>query len=435
MSKQAEAAELVRRCKSKLLNISDLRLFGFIIYKFDLRVVDELDLGNGYKLETACCTFINKKPTIIFITDFILKLENLKTIQFVLLHEILHFLNHHLHRVHERDRHIWNIAGDHVINSILIADMNGKLKDHIKSPNEPEPVILHELEGQNMSTEEVYEWLMTNKVINISMTANGKIKIQRPGHRDIIVEGDLDSSNNLEGIGEDTKKEIQSTIDEMKASLRAALDNSPASRSLEGSKIYEFIDQLTKVELPWDVILEACINSTMVSSPDNRSWKNINRRMAWYGYMIPHNGMIEKKDNLILLIDTSGSISMANLQKFCFVIESSLNHFDHIMVIQHDYHITDIKKYTHDEFLNHKGLGFEIHGRGGTSHKDAFEKIEKDYIEGENIGMVIALTDYESDIEPIWNQFKWKDEIPFKLVLTENHKVDPAVDDKPIYIH
>jgi hypothetical protein len=48
--------------------------------------------------------------------------------------------------------------------------------------------------------------------------------------------------------------------------------------------------------------------------------------------------------------------------------------------------------------------------------------------------MIISLTDYESDIESIWNKFKWKDEIPFKLILNKNHKVNPVVDKSPIVI-
>ena len=76
-----------------------------------------------------------------------------------------------------------------------------------------------------------------------------------------------------------------------------------------------------------------------------------------------------------------------------------------------------------------------MYGRGGTSHRDAFDLIEEDYVEGENIGMVISLTDFESDIESIWSRYNWKDEIPFKVLLTSGGRSVPVeIDDSPILI-
>jgi len=48
--------------------------------------------------------------------------------------------------------------------------------------------------------------------------------------------------------------------------------------------------------------------------------------------------------------------------------------------------------------------------------------------------MVLALTDFESNIEQLWKNYKWHKEIPFKLVLNKYKKIPEHIDKYPVII-
>jgi predicted metal-dependent peptidase len=426
------AQQLLKVCRLKILNIGCLRLFGCILYKFDILFTDD------NSIPTAICTIRNKRPTIIFNINFVNKLTNFRELLFILIHEISHFINHHLTRARDKHRHIYNLAGDHIINKMLLEDSRSSLREHIADPAKYPALVFDEIIYENWTTDEVYVWIMENKAIEILIDAEtGEISVKLPGRSTMKLSPDLNPNENETNLLSDKEaQEIETVVNEIRSEIRAAIDNNLIGKgNSSSSKIFQFIDELTKVEIPWDHLVENCINSTITISPDNRSWKNINKRMSYYNYLMPSKGTVEKKDNLYILIDTSGSISTRNLSKFCYVIEGCLHYFDHIKIIHHDTTVTNTVSIRSSEFIEKKEELFKMYGRGGTSHHQSFKAIEDDYIDNEPIGMVLALTDYESDIEYIWNDFKWKDEIPFKLILTtDRHSVNPLIDPSPIII-
>ena len=80
---------------------------------------------------------------------------------------------------------------------------------------------------------------------------------------------------------------------------------------------------------------------------------------------------------------------------------------------------------------------YNFTGRGGTSHKEVFDKIEEMIYENdEEVSLIFFLTDFESDIEHLWKsgKYRWIREIPLKLILTSKHKVPEFIDKSPIYI-
>jgi len=428
-----KANHLLKVCRLKLMNIAELRIYGCVIYRFHIEIIE------SNEIETAVFTFVNNIPTILLNVDFVCRINSVPKLQFILIHELMHFLYQFFSRVRDRDPNIYNLAQDHVINNILIHDALHSLKNHIQIPSpESNPFIIEELKSQDVSSEEAYDWLMREKVIQYIVDASSNtITIKMPGKGEQTYELDYKSADNNENSnGQENNREIENLINEIRAEIRAAIDNNLCNnRGTESSKLFEFIDKITTVEIPWDRIVENCINSTMTLSPDNRSWKYINKRMAFYGFLMPSKGFVEKKDNLYIVVDTSGSISTKDLSKFCDIIEKSLNHFENIKIIQHDAKVTHVDELNHSEFIARRNDIFKMYGRGGTSHDDAFKLIEEDYVESSPIGMILSLTDYESDIEHIWSKFKWKDEIPFKLIINrQNKKVNPIIDKSPIVI-
>jgi hypothetical protein len=427
------ANHLLKVCRLKLMNIAELRLYGCVIYKFHIEIIE------SDEMPTAVFSFINNVPTILLNVDFVCQLNSVLKLQFVLIHELMHFLNQFFSRVKDKDPKIYNLAQDHVINNILIQDSMSVLRNYIQPPDpDSKPFIINEIKDDDLTSEEVYGWLMQEKVTQyIIDTDSNSITIKFPGKPEETYDLDYKAPDKDINSGDNTEqdKNIENIVNEIKAEIRAAIDNNLCNqRGATSSKLFEFIDKITTVEIPWDRIVENCINSTMTVSPDNRSWKYINKRMAYHGFLMPSKGMIEKKDNLYIVVDTSASISSKDLSKFCDIIEKSLGHFENIKIIQHDTKVTHVDELNQSDFIARKNDIFKMYGRGGTSHDDAFKLIEEDYVESSPIGMILSLTDYESDIESIWNKFKWKDEIPFKLILNKNHKVNPIVDRSPIII-
>ena len=123
---------------------------------------------------------------------------------------------------------------------------------------------------------------------------------------------------------------------------------------------------------------------------------------------------------LVCCIDSSGSISNSDLKKFVGVILSSIKHFKKLRILVHDVDV-------HQEFVldnepNQDDILRtlrEIKGRGGTSHKPVFDRIEILNRE-ELISAAIFLTDFYSDVEEIYKKFEWIKEVPSVWVLNSD---------------
>jgi predicted metal-dependent peptidase len=200
--------------------------------------------------------------------------------------------------------------------------------------------------------------------------------------------------------------------------------------------LYEYIDKITKVEVPWEIILENAIHTTLAKSNTNRSWKNIHKRYRSLGITLPTYTNDTVLDKLYVFQDTSGSMSTEDQKKFVDILFQSINFFHSIVILQHDSSIVSTLELTRDNFEQQKEEVFKIHGRGGTSHRECFEYVEKTFFdEDEKIGIILMLTDYYSDIEYLWDRFEFHKYIPIKIICTEkNVKIPPHIDAKPIYI-
>lgn len=500
MSLDAEKEKL-RIAFMKIMNCKQIKLFGALVYKFDTQIIDDPDL-------TAFVFFNGKTPNIVFGKNLVARQE-VHQLVFVMLHEMLHFINGHHIRGMKYNRVIANMAADHVVNEVLLKDLGevdveqddgttqrtkNMIGDVCKPCDDPKPFVVEELLGKkNMTYEAVYEWLMKNKVqyVQVSQecgTCNGSSQNpkqgdgddQQPGGQPQSGEGDGESGDqegcpDCKGDGggngnnngktkykvkikgqpdqeftpdiddgpdgqQDKQEAAKGKSDELKENLRSMINasqDSSLTRGMEGGSLLEYIMELTKVVIPWDELLEIAIKNHTIPSMENRSWKNPMKRFRSHGIVIPGMGTDTTASCMVVVIDTSGSVGDDDLRKFLSICRDSLIHFDEIIVIQHDYNIKKITVVDRDNMET--GLDDVAHfaGRGGTSHQEPYEYIEKElWHEDADVGLVIMLTDYYSDVEELHNsgKFNWVEEYPVKIVLnhSEVNMVSSKVDEHPI---
>lgn len=416
--------EMLRQAILKILTRTSLKFFGCIISKFDIRTTDDP------KCRTAYCTLdkVTRKPVIVFNNTFIEnELKNVQQVMYVLLHEILHFVDGHLSPIRTKDKHqkFFNLAADHIINTLL--DSEAQMNKLIEAPE----WIYHcqEFVDKKTTLNEVYLWLMENKK-HYEFQYNSKT-----GMLDIYENGNLIGSINPD-LDDDIDEQFgEEFAEELKADIRAALRNMK-NRGNSSSDLFKYLEELVEIKLPWDVILENDIKKTRVKSTSNRSWKSLRKKLLHVA-TLPSFSTEEVQDHLYIIKDTSGSLwdNMEDQNKFANLILQSASYFKSVKVIQHDTIIQNILELDQSNFEMNREKIFEMHGGGGTSHKDVFDYIEKEYFENqEEIGMVILATDYESDVEQIWNEYEFHNFIPVKVLCTTKSVISTNVDSHPVYV-
>lgn len=222
-------------------------------------------------------------------------------------------------------------------------------------------------------------------------------------------------------IDETSSQEVKKIISEG----RAILENMKKKGSISG-KMSEYLTKLLEVKIPWTELVEKAIKTNTILEPNNRSWKQLNKFYSPIGITLPGYAMEESNEGigtLIISVDTSGSISKTILKKFSYVIEQSMKYFKSIKVLVHDVSIhqeKDFEKDTINQFYDFiKNEGYK--GRGGTSHKYVFDKIEDLWNDDpDDLSMYMSLTDMYSDVENIYTQYSFiKNNLPTVFLIID----------------
>jgi len=460
--------------KAIILASSPLRLFSCLYYKLNIRYID----ADFTALAYSQLNHNTKKSElgILVSNQFVESLNNANELVYIILHEILHILNEHLSRgMRIPNQELYGIACDHVINTALDADINANKLRGVKSPESR--CIINSLVGQNLSAEEVYLHLLqhattTTQKIKINMSGSPNGDPSNSNSTGDPSDNSEDPSDSNDGGGDQyieiTKTHVK--LDDGQEfvfiqDFQANGDAKPSEKSLQddtrrilnsplfkndgkgntSSKVIELIEEAIKVSIPWDELLENVIKHNITEKSDNKTWARVNKRMYQYKMILPYNDMEETFDTLMIFVDTSGSISTEDLQKFVYVIRSAMYHFKKIIKIDHDCVLfleqkTVFDSTTIDNFANNTTpIGFS--GRGGTSHQEVYDYIESIYRgddpEQQQLpGLILFVTDFMSDIEGIHHKYEWPKEIPYKYIIASRSEfpVDPKIDPSPIFI-
>jgi predicted metal-dependent peptidase len=364
-----ETAE-TRLIKARLRLLFKHPFFGQLALRMPL-----VDVTNDGWCPTAATDF----RFIYYNTNFIDKLDQDELV-FLVAHEIGHCIFEHFIRVEDRDKALWNMAGDYVINLMLKDNGIGRFPTSVPGLLDPK--------YKGYTTEEVYDDLINNNA-DLKDTLDMHIEMS-----DGSEDGDGDGENDGKGKAPKLKKSDSKKIsDEIRQSI---LQAAAASSGDLPNEINRIINSLTESKMDWREHIRSTIESTFKS---DFTWMRPNRKGWHMSAVLPGMTPGEQID-IAIGIDTSGSISQKTLTDFMSEVNGIMEQFDAYTIRIWQF---DTKVYGYDVFTHEDGKdmrNYEIRGGGGTDFDANFNFMKENEIEPNQFIMF-------TDMMP-WNS--WGDE-------------------------
>lgn len=298
-----------------------------------------------------CPTAATDGRHLYYNTEFFHKLST-KEIEFVIGHEILHCVFNHLQRNENRNRMLYNIAADYLVNNTLCRDNIGEKPKGIQ--------IFQDYKYDGWSSEEVYDDLFKNaKKIDISKL--GKLLDEHidweKGPNGSSGGKDKKNGKNKQPII--SKKEMEKIQNEIKEGIMQSAQAAGPDHLPE--EIERMIKDFANPKMDWREILQQQIQSVIrndytFARPSRKAWHS--------GIILPATDY-EKTIDIAVAIDTSGSIEERQLKTFLSEIQSIMDQYK-------DYKIKiwsfDTKVYNEQDFTANDGNleDYDAKGGGGT---------------------------------------------------------------------
>ena len=290
-------------------------------------------------------------------------------LRFVVLHECYHKLYRHLttwRHLYEQDAQLANMACDYVINCKITDDNTDGFAVM------PDGGML-DPKYRGWDSAQVYNILKQDQ--DESGGDGGGDNSSPQGFDDHDWEG-------AQELSADEQRELARDIDEAirQGALIAGKMGSGGDRDLE---------ELLKPQVDWREVLREFITSTCTGS-DYSTWRRPNRRYVATGHYLP-SGITEQVGELVIAIDTSGSIGSAELTRFLSEVKGICDtvHPERIRLLYWDTEVCADETYdTHE--LDNLASSTKPAGGGGTSVDCVPEYITKHNI---NAQAAIVLTD------------------------------------------
>ena len=308
-----------------------------------------------------------------------------KEIEFLFGHEVLHCCYDHIGRNDNRDKKLFNIACDYAVNRDLITHNVGTLITTVD--------CLYDVKYAGMVAEEIYDDLYENaEKIDMDDLLDKMI--------DEHLEGDEsnESGNGKNGSGDDgdgpsqlskeDKEAIKNEIKEamMQSSQAAGAGNTPAG-------IARMINDLTNPKMDWKELLRQTLESTIKT---DFSWMKTSRRGWHMDAVLP--GMISGEEvDIVVAIDTSGSISDSMLNNFLSEVQGIMDSFTafKIHLFAFDTAVHNPQTFTSDNLDDMSE--YELMGHGGTDFRCVFDYLVKEGIEPERLVMFTDMYPWDND--------------------------------------
>ena len=281
-------------------------------------------------------------------------------------HEVMHVALMHMLRREERDAVKWNVAGDYVINNAL-------LKSKFILPH----TELIDPKYDNMSTEEIYALLPEDIKDG---TGPGDILLldgDDPGGCGAVIDHPSLSDGSASGKFEA----------EIEIAVQQAAEAAKAMGKLPGH-LQTLIEKALAPKVDWKMVLARFLRT---NNKSDFTWIKPNRRFISRGLYLPslHTPALEE---IAVAVDTSGSVSEAELEQFTGEITSILHDTNPELIhfLQCDTKVCADTEYTRESLP----LKITYEGRGGTRFSPVMKYLKENH---PNISALVYLTDLESD--------------------------------------
>ncbi len=170
--------------------------------------------------------------------------------------------------------------------------------------------------------------------------------------------------------------------------------------------LFNVLFESKKIDIDWFGKIQRNISNVIYTETGKgtRSWINISKTMRHVA-IIPASYKNQKKLDLIISIDQSGSVHTEQLMKILNIFEENIKHIKSVRVLIHTTSVikeieetfTDIGVFS-DKFKNCFAIRY---GHGGTSHADVFKHIDALDFNPET-AIYLSFSDNCSDIEDVF---------------------------------
>jgi predicted metal-dependent peptidase len=316
----------------------------------------------------------------------------------VLAHEVLHLVLEHLTNLREKDVLLWNIATDLCINYMLVENNFELTKGLVPQKSWGNEGYTFDFKGvmkivniENKTAEQIYSEIINNPKIQ-------KIKQEMDDLRG-------DEHEYSDGDKALTKEEIAESKDKWKNAVGEAVTHARQKGNLpKGLEL--FVDKLQNAKINWKQMLYKYITRVI---PFDYTYARPSKRSISSGFYMP--SILKETIEMVVSIDTSGSISQKQLSDFLSEITGIAKSFNNLKMslIVCDSEIKDVYHVGNGDSDRISKL--KIRGGGGTSHIPIY-----DYVKAKlpNTKLLINFTDGYTD-------FPTKESVKTLWVLSENN--------------
>ena len=312
----AKIKEYIKRLLlSRMRILCNHGFFGLLLMHVTYSVSEEV--------ETAC----TDGRGITFGTKFLDELSD-NELDFVMMHEIMHIVLQHCIRRNDRDAEAFNIACDIVVNSNILLENNMDLNSiTLKKYGESMHLTPSGKEGHYHTAEEVYKMLPKSGKKKMcdgnSGCAVGRAKqIQAKGGGGKATWDDHSRWGMYEE--DDTLRDVW--VKRFEDAARSISVKDPTnSRGLLPMFAKRVFDELHKAQTDWRTILNDFIQEEVV----DYSFYPPDRRFDGSPFFLPDfNGTDEKVEDILFMIDTSGSMSDKMIASAYSEVKGAIDQFD-----------------------------------------------------------------------------------------------------------
>lgn len=343
----------------------------------------------AYAIDENCPTAATDGMRIYFSPDFLEELSD-GELDLVMMHEILHVVLQHCFRQGERDNERFNIACDIVVNSNILLSNDMDLSSiRLKKYGELMHLAPDGKEGHEYTAEEVYEMLPKSKkregegasagsALGRAKKKQGKGGAGSFSWDDHSLWGRYEEDDTIRDVWvkrfEDACKAIE---------IREASN----SRGLLPAFAKRLLKELRKPQTDWRTILNDFIQEEVV----DYSFAPPDRRFDGPFFLPDFNGKEDSVENILFMIDTSGSMSDDMITAAYSEVKGAIDQFDGKLkgwLGFFDAAIIEPKPFENEEEFR----VIKPAGGGGTDFQIVFEYVIK-HMQDNPPASIIILTD------------------------------------------
>lgn len=322
----------------------------------------------------------------------------------VLCHEVMHCALEHMKRHRGKLHELWNVSGDIVINNILIQD-NLALPKGVLLPRGDE-IVAYGYKVKEISkkcAEEVYHEIYQNAKKDHCKNAQEFIKKHKDSNSGFDVhiygEGEGDGKKKGGGMGGNQPSLGGSNGKDWGKIMVDACTFARNQGKLPAG-MERILGDLLRTDLDWRSLLYKYITNQI---PIDYTWKTPSKKSYSCGVYLPT--VVRESLDLVVAIDTSGSIQATELNEFMGQIISILDQFTNVnlTIMDCDCQINSVNKY--QRVTMNDVMGIKLRGGGGTSHVPVYKWMDENM---PNARLLINFTDgytefpKESSIPTLW---------------------------------